>query len=217
MQKKFAFSQYVNLRKNLIKENSQKSFVVQGGAGVVMLSAPHGVSQVRLGRRKIEEPGSLSFMLEIAKRTGAPFIAKTKNCNDDANFDEKSKYKTELNNFIKQNNIKFLLDFHGLNKRREVDINFGTHLGQNVKNDEKLFDDLNNKICRAGFYTSIDNPFWAGPQTISGAMAEQTKIWTLQVEINYKITNEKENVAQLQNLIEIFVDFVNDLNKNEKI
>ncbi len=199
-----------------MRQNSTKSFVIQRGEGVVMLSSPHGVSQVRLGKRKFEEPGSLSFMLEVAKRTGAPFIAKTKNCDDDANFDEDCPYKKELKNFIEQNNIKFLLDFHGLSKRREVDINFGTHLGQNVKKDEKLFDALNKEIQRAGFVTSIDNPFWGGPQTISGAISKKAKIWALQVEINYKCTNEKENVLKLQSLLGIFVKFIKTVNDNEK-
>ena len=217
MQGQFNFSQFISHRRDFLKENSHKSFAIQSGHGGVMLSAPHGVSQVRLGRRKFEEPGSLSFMLEVAKRTGAPFIAKTRNCDDDANFDENCEYKNELKKFVQTNQIKFLLDFHGLSKKRDVDINFGTHLGQNVKSNESLFEELNKKLQDASFMTTIDNPFWGGAQTISGSLAEQTKIWTLQVEINCKYTNYKENVSELEKLLKIFEEFVSVLNEKYKI
>ena len=138
-------------------------------------------------------------------------MPKQKNCDDDANFDENSLYKTNLQEYIKRNNIKYLLDFHGLSKKRGIDVNFGTHLGQNIKTNEKLFNDLSQKIKKLHLVTTTDNPFWGGAQTVSGYISKNTGIWTIQIEINFQYTNESKYKDQLQLLIEIFTEFINKI------
>lgn len=208
MKKEISFYKFQQNRKNFIKRNCNESFVIQKGTIPVIISAPHGVSQVRLGKHKFEEPGSLAFALELAKGTGAHLIAKTKNCDDDANFDKVCPYKEALKEYIKQNNIKYLIDVHGLAKNRPMDINLGTYLGKNIEKNEKLFDFLLDKLKKCGFIVSVDEPFWAGNGgSIAGEMSK-LGIWTIQLEINCKYTNLPQNFLELHKILNILVETV---------
>lgn len=201
-------------RKAFQKQNENKSHTFLFGTGNVMISSPHGVNQVRLGRPKRAELGSIAVALYLQKRTNCHLIAKTKNCFDDANFDEHSVYKTELEEFIKENHIKFLIDIHGLRATRECDINFGTHLGKNISTNPTLFDELNNSLTHQGFVTWIDQPFMAGGNTISHSMKRAVpSLWTIQIEINYKLTNLSQNSEKLEKILTTLTNWIKKLNE----
>ncbi len=206
--KKFSFKKFNDRRKKFLKENANKSFEIIEGNIPVMLSAPHGVSQVRLGDYKNAEPGSLGLALEIQALTDAHLIAKTQNCNDDANFDDVCPYKEELKRYIKKNKIKYLIDLHGLAKKRPIDINLGVNFGENVKPNEKLFDFLHQRLNKKGFVVSIDQPFCGKAGTISGYISKELGIWTIQFELNCKYTNEAKYVTYLKDLIDCLVQTI---------
>lgn len=204
MQKKehsFNFKKFDAARKNFLKANKDESFVIIEGNIPFILSAPHGVSQVRLGKNKFRERGSLALALEVQKRTGAHLIAKTKNCGDDANFDEICPYKEELKRYIKEKNIKFLIDFHGMKKERPIHVNIGTNFGRNVQANVFLLDYLIEKLKQEKFITEIDNPFVGNRNTVAGTIAEKLGIWTIQLEVNYEITNDNHFLIVLERLI----------------
>lgn len=206
--KKFSFKKFNDRRKKFLKSNANKSFEIIKGNIPFMLSAPHGVSQVRLGGYKFAEPGSLGLAMEIQELTGAHLIAKTQNMNDDANFDEVCPYKEQLKRYIKENKIKYLIDFHGLAKKRPIDINLGVNFGENVKSNEKLFDFLNERLTKKGFVVSIDQPFCGKSGTVSGYIAKELGIWTVQLEVNHKYTNEAKYVTYLKDLIDCVVQTI---------
>lgn len=208
MLKDFSFSDFAKRRKRFLKENSEKSFVIVEGQIPLIISAPHGVSQVRLGNQKYAEPGSLSIALELQKRTNAYLIAKTKNCNDDANFDAISPYKEELKRYIKQHDIKYLIDFHGMKKTREIDINLGTNFGRNIEKNEELFDFILQSFKQRNFIVAVDNPFNGDIDTVSGSISKSCGIWTIQIEVNYKYTSEKRYIANLLDILEILIQSI---------
>ena len=86
------FKRLHDARKRFIRQNEGKDHVVITGKNKVLISAPHSVSQVRLGRYKSREIGSLVAALCFQKATGSYLIAKTQNNNDDANFNEVVEY-----------------------------------------------------------------------------------------------------------------------------
>lgn len=214
--KKFSFKRFNDRRKKFLKENANQSFQILKGSIPVMISAPHGVSQVRLGAFKFAEPGSLGLALEIQEQTDAHLIAKTENRNDDANFDDVCPYKEELKRYIKKNKIKYLFDIHGLAKKRPIDINLGVNFGANVKPNEKLFDFLNQRLNKKGFVVSIDQPFCGKSGTVSGYISKELGIWTIQFEVNYKYTNEAKYVTYLKDLIDCLVQTI-EMSKNKKL
>ena len=204
-------------RIDLIARNNDKDHVVILGNTHVLLSAPHGVNQVRLGKPKFKEVGSLAIAIYLQKATNSYLIAKTKNNYDDANFDEVSDYKNDLAKCIKENDIKYVIDFHGLSDKREMDINFGTCLGQNISADKKAFKEIHNALVKNGFSVTIDQPFMAYGNTIS-RFAKKTKkdVFSLQIEINCKITNKRENFEKYQKLLKILVNWIKNLGENQK-
>lgn len=203
-------------RKNFIDENKLKDHVFLEGSSPVIVSSPHGVSQVRLGKLKVAEIGSLATALFLKNQTNSHFIAKTKNNNDDANFDEECRYKTHLKEIIKSKNIKFVLDLHGLASHRECDINLGTHLGANIVSNKRAYVALVKLLEDSGFVVSIDQPFMAGACTIAGSIKKEfPEVWTIQIEINCGITNKKENFAKYKKLLSVLTEWCK-LAENER-
>ena len=201
-------------RQAFLKKNKKKDFVVVKGEGQVILSAPHGVEQLRLGKKKYGEPGSLALALQVQKKTGVHLFAKTSNKGDDANFDVVSPYKEALKRYIKENGIKFLIDFHSLAAKRRVDVNFGVNWGRNIQNDEKLFDIMQDRFKESGFGVSVDNPFAGGSKTVAGNVAEDCNIWTIQLEINSKYINNKKFAEYLKKIIDILSGIVEFMKKS---
>ncbi len=205
---KTTFNSVHKNRKDFASVNKNKDHVILEGKNNILLSAPHGVSQLRLGKLKFKEIGSLATALYLKNHSNCHLIAKTKNNGDDANFDETSSYKSDLGKIIKDKNIKYVLDIHGLAAKRECDINLGTHLGQNIKTDEKAFDVLLKNLTKINFKVSVDQPFMGGGNTISGFAANKFGVWSLQIEINCEITNKKENFPKFQKLLETILDWI---------
>ena len=199
-------------RKRFLDENKNMDHVLKKGQKSVLISAPHGVMQYRLGKRKFKEIGSLSTALYLQERTNSFLIAKTK-CNfDDANYDENCAYRKTMQKIIAQNNIKYLIDIHGLAEKRKCDVNLGIHLGENIQSNPKAFDLLNSELVKNGFVVLIDQPFMAGSRTISGSMKDKyPRLWTIQIEINCGITNKPENFEKYKRLLTILENWVNKL------
>lgn len=216
MIKNLTFKKFHSDRKIFLQANKNNDHGVVEGKNNILISAPHGVSQIRLGKLKVAEIGSLATSLFLAKNTNSFLIAKTKNNNDDANFDEKSLYKTKLIELIKKHNIKYVIDIHGLAAHRDCDINLGTHIGKNIEKDSVAFDILNDSLIKNEFIVSIDQPFMGGKNTISAtAKAAFNKLWTIQIEINCSLSNKQEYFDKLKSLLIVLTNWIKSLeNRN---
>lgn len=129
------FDKIQNSRKQFIINNSQKDHVVINSLANVLISAPHGVRQLRLGKIKGREIGSLATALFLKESTPSSFIAKTGNNNDDANFDEISDYKNSIISIIKTNFANALKNFS-----KKIVFACSTHLkGKKEKGSHKNF------------------------------------------------------------------------------
>ena len=211
----FNLNKLTDRRKAFLWGNADKDHViVDNPNSKVVLSAPHGVSQIRLGRHKSREIGSIATALYLQEQIGCSLIAKTKSNNDDANFDEKSSYKRDLAKLIKKNNIRFLIDIHGLSRKREMDVNIGIHLGHHITSNEKYFDGLYKLLLKNAFSVTIDAPFMAGGNTISNSMKKEfDNLFALQLEINSRISNIRANFAQYSLLLKVLVDWIKSMEK----
>ena len=80
-----------------------ESFEYIEGNEKIMISAPHSVSHFRKGEIKAKDShtGTIAILLQNALSCNC--IYKTKNCNDDANYDiEENEYKTKLAEIIRK-------------------------------------------------------------------------------------------------------------------
>lgn len=79
---------------NQILAGTNNSFEFEKGSFTdVIISAPHAVAQTREGKTKNPEPYSGIIAKLLNKYYGYTILYKSKNCNDDANYDENSPYK----------------------------------------------------------------------------------------------------------------------------
>jgi len=76
-----------------------------------------------------------------------------------------------------------------------------------------FYDKLERELRRAGFNVTIDNPFSAPTRTISGYFAEHYSLWTIQLEINSKITNESKYIKEFNTLIDVLTNVLKSLEK----
>ena len=211
--KRFDFEKLHESRREFIKTNENIDHKIIAGESNILLSAPHGVSQVRLGKLKFKEIGSLATALYLQDKTKAHLIAKTKNNDDDANFDVDCSYRKDMKKYIIDNNIRYVIDLHGLSPKRNIDINLGIHFGKNIENNESIFNMLYNELVMHGYICTIDQPFMAGTRTISGGMKDEyPNLWTIQIEINRDITNYINNSSKYERLLKILEDWINYIN-----
>ena len=208
-----SFEKLHNNRKLFLKQNDNVGHKVIEGSNI-LLSAPHAVSQVRLGKNKVAEIGSITTALYLKNKLGCSLIAKTKNLNDDANFDMVSEYKDDIKKLIALNKVDYVIDFHGLAATRDLDVNIGTHLGKNIENNIEIFERLVRELEKNNFSVGIDQPFMAGSQTVSGDVKNTfARVWTIQIEINCGITNNKNNFVKYAKLLNILTNWIGSINK----
>lgn len=195
------------------KEHLQ-SFELLDGKGPVMISAPHSVEQLRNNQIKFAEPqtGVLAKMLHDA--LDCPVIYKTKNCDDDANFDKVSPYKQALAEYIKNNNIAFLIDLHQLSPTRDVHIVIGTGKFKNVSCAKFVDVAVNSFKSKNISRIQIDDPFEASyPFTVSSYISSLCNISCLQIEIHSNLVRINTKESKVEQIFEALITLITNLSK----
>ena len=163
----------------------EESFMLEEGTGPVIISAPHSVEQLRLGRPKYAEPQSGACARMLHSELGCPVIYKTRNCGDDANFDADSDYKRALADYIRGHDIRFVLDLHQLAWERDVIVNIGTAGLRNIRDQKPMNIALAAFSSRRVGLIQIDTPYdGSGPNTIASFTARECGVESLQIELN---------------------------------
>lgn len=192
-------------------------FVFYKGEKNIIFSCPHAVSQLRNGRIKVadSDTGPLGLALN---NLGYPVLIKTKNCNDDANYDKKNDYKSFLIKKIKQEKYAFCVDLHEMAPTRKVLISLGTNFG---KNDNKILQSTNlflkiaNKNDLPVNLMRVDFPFSAGfKNTVSTYINKHTNVPTLQVEINAKLFQTKKSLINLIKTLDEYATYLQEYFNN---
>lgn len=202
------------MAQSFLDNNSQLDHVVIEGTNRVLISVPHGVFQVREGKEKPSEMGSVMTALQLQRLTDSHLIAKTKTNLDDANYDIDCPYRDTIARLIESGKVKYIIDIHGLAFKREMDINLGTNDGRNIRMDNEVFNGLVQILQDNGINVSIDQPFKGGDRTIAGAFASKyDNIWTLQIEVNARLTYDEKNFSQYMKLFEVLSNWIGFLAK----
>lgn len=214
----FNFKSNKKLYKKLLKEIGEenpylktKEFIIRKGNNNIMLSAPHAFEHLRKENIKKREYNTDNIINILHRITSSHIIYTYKNNKTDPNYHENTTYRKELLKYIKQNNIKYFIDIHGLNDNKDYNIELGINNYVNVNNDESLIkkieniikDNLTKKIV-------IDKKYKGGKKTLSYFIHENTNIKCIQIEINknyrkYKIKPKTftRTINTLQKIIEL--------------
>ena len=124
--------------------------------------------------------------------TNSHVIYTYKDSNGDPNYDKNSIYKEELLNYIKENNIKYLIDIHGLDKNNDYSLEIGCN---SYKNSSKKFIELIKNSFNKYYKKEIliDNKFAAkSERRISSYISDRCEnVNAIQLEINRNYRNLK--------------------------
>jgi len=211
MKNTVTFEEFVKLKKSLLhlKEGEQEYHTIESENSRVLVSAPHGVGQVRLGKKKFAEPSTIGIALALNNKTGCNTIIKVANEHNDANFDMVSKFKTKMEDMIIDHRIRFVLDIHSLASWREELVNVGIYHGYllQTQRKESMLDVLIKFFEEQGLPVHFDQPFSAGPKTITYYFGEGRKVFACQIEVNSKIFT-KENETLMNGFIDAISNFI---------
>ena len=181
----------------------KKNFIIKSGEGRVMLSAPHAAEQTRNGRKKYGEFITGVIVNLLHDELNIPIICKEKNCGDDANRDEKCRYKRKLQKFVVKNGIRYLIDLHQMNPERDEWVDIGTGEGRNVEAFPGMPQLAVQAFEESGLENVfIDKPFSAShPYTVSAYISRECGIPCLQIELNTRILSKRYKECRFEDVM----------------
>ena len=180
-------------------------FVIKKGIIPILFTAPHTMKQVREdGSVKVSEPYTKAIALYLNKHFDVNCMVKLKDTGLDSNKDNDDEFKTELLRFIKENNIRLVIDLHGSDKSREFDVEFGTL--NNLSADFSTIREFEEAFTENGIKNVQHNdPFKGG--AITKYIYGIDDVEAIQIEINGKY-RDYTNLEELEKLIKSFENFI---------
>ena len=165
--------------------------VISYGEIPILISASHSVKQKRNGELKSQEFYTGAIAEYLAKEVGCYVITKPYllevNYNDDANYEDcRCAYKTAINQFLQQNNIKLFVDIQGLSENKKSVIDICIDGGINSNNTDFPFilqKDINEYFGENS--VTIDNYYKAESINVLSKWVHNTyDIPSVELEIN---------------------------------
>ena len=187
----------------------------------IIISAPHSVNHEREWETLNADLLTWWLTLYLSEKYNLPCIYSTSYLVWDPNYDdiENCLYKEKLSEYIKENNINFLIDLHWCWSERNFAIELWTWWWNhpNLQWNEKLLniikwslnDSLGSYLLHTWREITINTIFPASYEnTISKFIFTKNHIPTIQLEINYELRNPMDEdkitklITALENLIE---------------
>lgn len=181
-------------------------FRIVSGIGNTIISAPHSVRQKREGLVKLADAHTGKIAIQLMLTTGSHLILKTSNKDDDANYDINCKYKKDLLDYIANNNIKYLIDLHGMKNSYDIDIDICVNDYKNVHQDKELVKDIQNIFLNTYKIVTVDKLFSANSTgVVSKYISENSGIKALQFELSKSTREDSYIVKVLADIISYLV------------
>lgn len=186
------------------------NYVIKKGTIPILFTAPHTMKQIKEdGSIKLCEPYTKAIALYLNKYFNVNCMVKNKDTGIDANRDNRDEFKKELIRFIKDNNIRLVIDLHGSNKEREFDIEFGTL--NNLSADFSTVKELEEAFTENGINNIIHNDPFKGGAIIQYVYGLKD-VDAIQIEINGRY-RDYNNVENIQKLCKSFENFIKQYKK----
>lgn len=182
------FLENLCLAQEIIDNKTSDSFVLKEGEGRILFSAPHAVEQRRNGKIKSAEPATGLLCEMLHNELNCPIIRKVSNLSDDANFNPVSDFRQALEHYVRENNIKLVIDLHQLAAHRSVMVCIGTGQYRNLS-DKEILNQILFAFSRERLGSiQIDKPF-AGRYryTVASSVHNNCGIQSVQIEMNSRL------------------------------
>lgn len=175
------FEEEINEMENLKFDDD---FIIKKGSVPILFTAPHTMQQVKEdGLVKFPEPYTKAIAIYLNKYFDTSYMIKIKDTGLDSNRDNNDEFKQVMIDFIKNNDIKLVIDLHGASKNRDFDVEFGTLENLTAKNSTIKM--LENTFFQMGIDNIKHNdPFKGG--AITRYVFKFTNSEVIQLEINHR-------------------------------
>lgn len=190
--------------------NGLFDYLLVKGEIPVLITAPHTMEQVKNdGTIKYSEPYTKAIALYLNEVCSSSYLIKTKDTGMDSNRDNHDEFKEDLVNFVKDNDIKLVIDLHGADHNRDFDVEFGTM--NNLTADFSTIKELEEALRHNGIVNIEHNdPFKGG--AITQYLYNIKDVEVIQLEINgrYRDIEHIDDLEKLCNALIYFIkEFVN--------
>ena len=180
-------------------------YIVRYGSIPILFTAVHTMEQIKDdGSIKYKELYTKAIALYLNKYFNINCMIKINDTGYDSNRDNHDKFKQELINFVKNNNIAIVIDLHGSKKERNFDIEFGTL--NNLSSTFSTVKELEKSFVENGIKNiAYNNPFKGG--AITQYLFNQKNVDVIQLEINqnFRDPNNINNLEILCKALETFI------------
>lgn len=186
------------------------------GSNPVMFSAPHTVEQFRNGRVKFHESHTAILAELLHVQAGTHAIIKQRNLMDDANYDDHSPFRDDLNRYIKAHNIQLLIDLHIMKESYEPHIELASGNGHNILHNWALIDTFINigKQYKLNKIVTDVNFLALNPNCVASHISSKCHIPAIQLEINWGLLKREETffllLAYFKYVVEVMIKQMRD-------
>ena len=186
-------------------EEFRDIYIFNLGVIPVMITAVHTMKQLRKdGTTKLSEPFTKGIARYVANESGASYFIKLKDTNIDSNSTKLDEFKKELLRYIKDNNIRLLIDLHGADIKRDFDVEFGTL--NNLSVDFSTVRELEDAFILNGVKNVNYNNIFKGGGITQFVFAN-TDIDVIQIEINKKY-RDIDNYENMEKVCKALISFI---------
>lgn len=192
------------------------SYEILEGTGSVLLSAPHAVLQTRNGRIKQAERYTGMLAKLINTHMNVPCIYKSRHMLDDANHDPASDYRDALVDYVRDHEIRYVLDLHQLAPTRPMALCIGTGEGANLHGGDLAVNIIKDAFSAHGLGPiTIDDPFTGGrDHTVSATVSTACKVCALLLELNTALLLEDTAACRFLQVWDALSEAVTALQNN---
>lgn len=190
--------------------SSEKDYEYKKGSIPILISAPHTVKQWRNESYKSADIYTGALAKTLHESTGVHIIYKASTNGDENYTTEETEYRKKIKDIVSKNDIKVIIDLHGMSSDKDSNIDIGTGSSSNVNLlGQNYILSLVGSSLGNNNYTV--NKYFSGGKTytMSGYCSSNIGLPTLQVEINKKYrTSDSEKFSYMANKL---TDMINDL------
>ena len=205
--KEYIISQEEEFAMNEYMGSGIEDYKYKEGTIPILISAPHTVKQWRNNEYKSADTYTGALVKTLNETTGAHIIYKTTTNGDENYTTEETDYRKKIKDIVESNNIRVVLDLHGMTLEKESDIDIGTGNTYNINllNQDYIYSSIINSLNSLN-HTTNKYFIGGGPYTISTYVSQKIGIPSVQIEINRKFRDtDSENftyiVEQLSKMI----------------
>lgn len=210
----FDFADEINYLEEL---SFNEDYIIRKGRIPILFTAPHTMEQKREdGTIKHKETYTKAIALYLNKYFNVNCMIKINDTGVESNRDGYDEFKTQLMRFVKENDIKIVIDLHGSKKERNYDIEFGTL--NNLTADYSTINELEEAFKENKILNVVHNdPFKGGAITRNLYSISNVEVIQLEINKNYRDSNDIKKVEILIESLKKFIKQYDEYTKNRSV